>query len=327
MNKGKIFLIAVLLTYLLLLSNGCSTNNRNQNVDETTKQPKTEFVPDSQQIRFDRVGEKTYTKDNANNLTIEDIKEKYKDRTIINIINYKNYVLVESRYNIPGNPQKTYASHFDLYNLSTGDMDLLPTSDNYVQLVKIINEDNLLFLANGKNHSTPHHLFPFYIECYRGEENVNSQYDFRNRYIPRYLSVDQEEDFGFKGDEVISDIKVTITGLEILFKPAKGKEDEFHAGFTTIPLTATRYIKDNNQFTIKFNKTIIDENITCNGTKINKGNYYINSIELKEINNSSVVIVNLKDTAKFYTADIKKMIDDDLPFVEFYFSTKENEVF
>lgn len=254
-------------------------------------------------------------------LTIEDIKKKYTDRKIINIINYKDYVLVESQRDYPE------ASQFDWYNLRTGDMDILPTSPNYAQLVKVITEDKMLFVTNGKNDVSPHSTFPFYIECYRGEENVNSQYDFRDRYITKYLSVDQGVHFGNKDDEVISDIKVTLTGIEVLFEPVKGKEAKFYTAYTTIPHTKTKYIKDKHQFVIEFEKTGISQGLASKSMKTSQDSYYIKSVKFLEKSDSSIVMVNLKDTAKFYTADIKKIIDNDLPFVQFSFSGKEENIY
>ncbi|MFZ5597567.1 MAG: hypothetical protein ACOY31_11215 [Bacillota bacterium] len=313
MNKGKALLITGMLFCLLMFSTGCKTYQASEN---TATHATAGTGPANRQSDSAGFGDKPYKVENTSKLTMEDIRAKYTDRKIINVINHGDYVLVESKSDYPAT-----ASWFHWHNLKTGDMDILPTSPNYVRLVEIINENMMLFEANGKNDIGPYHSFPFYIECYRNEEN-GGQFDFRDRYIPKYFTVDQGTFFGNKGDEVISDIRITLTGIEILFKPVKGKEDHFYAGFITIPPTKTRYVKDEHQFIIEFEKTRISEEIKNKGLNVAEENYYLHSVELWEESHSSSVVVNLKDKAKLYTADIKKIYDSnsDLPYVQFYFS-------
>lgn len=314
MNKGKVLLIAGTLCCLLMFSTGCKTNPVS---DNAARNATADTGPVNPQTDRSGVEEKPYKADKTGKLTMEDIRAKYTDRKIVNVINHGDYVLVESKSDYPAT-----VSWFHWHNLKTGDIDIMPTSPYYVRLVEIINEDMMLFEASGKNDVGPYRSFPFYIECYRNEEN-GGQLDFRDRHIPKYFTVDQGTSFGNKGDEVISDIRITLTGIEVLFKPVKGREDYFYAGFITIPPTKTRYVKDKHQFIIEFEKTRISEDIKNKGLKVAEENHYLNSVELREESHSSRVAVNLKDKAKLYTADIKTIYDtnSDLPFVQFYFSS------
>lgn len=313
MNKGKVLLITGMVFCLLMFSAGCKTD---QSSDNAAKHATADNVPAIRQSDSAAVGDKPYKIDNTSKLTMEDIRTKYMDRKIVNVINHGDYVLVESQSDFP-----VTANWFHWHNLKTGDVDILPTSPNYVRLIEIINENMMLFEASGKNDVGPYRSFPFYIECYRNEEN-GGQFDFRYRHIPKYFSVDQDTFFGNKGDEVISDIRITLTGIEVLFRPVKGKEDEFYAGYIAIPPTGTRYVPDKRQFNIEFQKTGISEDLKKTGLAINQENYFLYSVELQERGSSTIVIVNLKDSAKLYTAGIKTIFDNnsDLPFVEFNFS-------
>lgn len=66
----------------------------------------------------------------------------------------------------------------------------------------------------------------------------------------------------------------------------------------------------------------ISDDLKKTDLKLDQENHFIHSVEFLEESDSSSVIVNLKDKAKLYTADIKTIYDSisDLPFVQFYFS-------
>jgi len=244
-------------------------------------------------------------------ITIDEIKQNYEGREIINIIEFKNkYVLVESR-------EAGIASGFDLYNLETGDRDILPIGTNYVQLDRIDDENRMIFLADGRNNLNSERGFPFYIVCSRGEENVSSDSDFIATYQTKYFNVNEVVEFGNKSNEVIADIRITLDGIEILFESVEGKEAEFYAGTTMIPRTKTAYDEDAHQLIITFEETNIGEKIY--DLTLREENYYIDSIQVIEENNDSKVIIRLKDSAKYYTAKTGHLTDAGLPYVEFSF--------
>lgn len=94
-------------------------------------------------------------------LTIEDIKKNYKDRPIKNIIPFKeDFVLVEWQ-------KPTFANRFDLYNLKTGEMNFVYGTTNYVKVQKIVDEDRIIFFADGRESETRYWEFPFLEDCRR----------------------------------------------------------------------------------------------------------------------------------------------------------------
>lgn len=246
--------------------------------------------------------------DNERKLSLEDVKKKYNDKEIVNIVTYKHYVLVESS-------RDTYANSFHWYNLATGDMDILPVKPHYCKLEKIVHENHITFLADGTNHINHAKVFPFSIECRKDEDDE----DFRAYYRDKYFKINEATEFGQKENEVISNVKVTLNGIEILFEPIKGKEGEFYAGNTTIPPTEISYNTEKHQLIVKFTNTRVSEDMMKLSTK-NEDNYYLDSYQVRKENDSSIVILNLKDAAKFYTADIERMTDEDLPYLRISFS-------
>lgn len=295
MNRYQKLIVIFLLmvgTYIILAYNGTNVTpgtiviNKGDNKEDN-------IVTDSQKI------------------TIEDIKQNYVSREIINITEFKNkYVLVESK-------EAGLASGFDLYNLETGDRDILPTGPNYVQLDRIVDENRIIFLADGRNNLNSERGFPFYIVCSREIENTSSESDSIATYQTKYFNIIEKVEFGNKSNEVIADIRITLDGIEILFESAKGKDAEFYAGTTMIPRAKIAYNENEHQLIITFEETIIGEKI--NNLAIREENYYIDSIQLTEENNDSIVMIELKGSAKYYTAKTGHLSDAGLPYVEFSF--------
>ncbi|MPN03727.1 hypothetical protein SDC9_150959 [bioreactor metagenome] len=247
-------------------------------------------------------------------LSVEDIKKKYAGKNIIAITKYKdNYIIVESNEGID-------ASTFELYNLTTGDRDILPTGPNYAELKEISNENHITFIADGRTHINSFRDFPFEIICKRVHEVLNYDGDFTAEYISKYFSLSEKTEFGDRDGEILSDIRSTLTGLEILFKPAKGKEAEFFAGATSAPKTRTSYNSDNNQLVIEFLNTGL-ENISLDSSK---NNYYVNSVEARKVNSDTQVLVSLKDTARYFTAKCCRIPNpnNELPYIRFEFSSE-----
>lgn len=251
-------------------------------------------------------------------LTIDDIKKKYiedGEKKIENISTYSHYALVE--YTLDSTTKC-----FDWYNLETGDKDVLLTNSINTTLKNIENENSIIFITDGMSHINGHKYFPKIIKCYRVEENTNSENDFDEIIDNLYLEIDEKVEIGNKSNEVISDIKVSLKGVEILFEPMKGYEDVFYAAYTTIPETATTYVKDKRQFIIEFKNTDLSPRI--NKSKITEQNYYISSIDIKVHGKNTNLIVNLKDTAKYYTAFLghTEPQKDDFPYVDFNFANE-----
>ncbi len=251
-------------------------------------------------------------------LTLENIVNSYESEGIgkvVGVTEYKHYVLIE--YINPADMR-----WFNWHNLKTGDKDSVGNMDTNSKLVQIISGDHLVFESDGVCTLNGHRFFPFSIECYRDYEATGYDGEFRSERKVKYLEIDEGYEFGVKSDVLISDIKVTLQGLEMLFSPMEGKEGSFYIGYTTIPVINTSYKPENNQFIIKLKNTEINPKL--NTHTIKEQNAYIKSIELKKAGSDTNAIINLKETAKYYTArnGHTEPAKDDFPFIEFAFINK-----
>lgn len=246
-----------------------------------------------------------------NKISIEDVKKYYIDREIVNITTFSNYELVESKY-------KDGNECYEFWNLNDGDRDVLPVGPNHVKLYKIVNPDKIVFLADGRNTLDGYISFPFYIECMRNKEYPNEDGDFYRIDIKRYADINEINEFGGRHVEEKADpgtlipeyniagIKTTFTGIEFLIGPAKGKENAFADGIT-MPHIKTYFDKDESKFIIELFGTKIDG---IKNTKINEGNYFINSIALSSSGDNTIVKIDLKNTARYYIESSKVLKKD-----------------
>lgn len=290
-----LFVLSLALTTFLA---GCSSiqfsERSNQNID-----PAVSSVPKD-------------TPKDASILTLEKIKEKYKKESIGEIIktyDYKNYVLVEY---LNGAHQQRY----DLFNLKTGDRDIMPL-DSEANVFDFSSGDRIVFKSLGINQLNDHKYFPYFITCNRVEEIIGSEYDFHMISRDLYKPINEEVEFGVKSGEMISDLRVTLTGFEMEFAPQEGKEDIFYADYTTIPVMKTSYNSSKNQFLVELLSTTISPDLLKK--VFMEQNRYINSIEFKEKSLNSLVIVNLKDAGKFYSAVSNQYEYTEFPSVRFIF--------
>ncbi|NGX96102.1 MAG: hypothetical protein G4V63_13030 [Candidatus Afipia apatlaquensis] len=243
-------------------------------------------------------------------LTVEKIKEKYTSGglgKIANMYDYRNFILVE--YLNPSNIQC-----FDLYNLETGDRDVMELGCN-AKVFDFSSGDRIVFESDGTNQMDGQKLFPYYITYTRAKEVTGSENDFSCGMADLYKLIDEEVEFGVKENEMISDLKVTLTGLELEFAPQKGKEGEFYSGSTAIPVMKTSYDQNKNQFVIEVFSTSISPELLRKAFK--EQNRYIKSVQFKEKGSNSSVIINLKDSAKYYTAE--SCNDEEFPYVNLIF--------
>lgn len=261
---------------------------------------------------------------NPNKLTKEDVIKGYGDGKIINITEYyssstnSDYLLVE--FLNEGDTQC-----FDWYSLKTGDRDIMPfsmaVSPTNAKLQEIVFENRLLFVTDGVNNMNGHKYFPQIVMCYRLQD-TSGDGDFNATAKVLYLPLGQEVSMGAKSQVNIADVKVSLTGVELLFEPMQGEESIFYAAYTTIPPFKTTYIKDKNQLVVEFKGTGISTSISR--LNINEQNRYISSVKLEQNGQNTIMTINLKDTAKYYTvknSHLDPMIDD-FPCAEFDFASQ-----
>lgn len=305
----------IIVSFCMLIALvGCNSNNDNEvsnsSIIEELKLENSNLKDRIEKLEGEFKDNKINSNENIDNkkdkgsFTLEEIKNQYDSDNIKNITEYTGkfskvkYVLIEVK-------EDTLANRFVLYNLRTGDKDVLPTYPYYVKFEKIESENRIIFINEGTNHISPHREFPSKIICIRDEENPNREDDFLVSSIEKklYFKLDRSVNFGLKGKEVIKDIRVTLTGIEVLFEPVEGYESDFYAGDTMLPVTETSYDEKNKEFILRFKDTKITENLKYSNFQQN--NYYIKSIKVTEEGENSLIILNIDDTAKYYTG-VKK---------------------
>lgn len=242
-------------------------------------------------------------------LTLDMVKEKYKAEKLGEIVrtyDYKNYLLVKY---IDENSRQC----FDLYNLETGDRDILITGAE-AEIFRFASGDSIELKSNGFNQYSGWKDFPYYMVFTRPEEITGNANDFRMDKRKLYKNINEEEEFGVKRDGVLHDLKVTLTGFEMEFTHQPGKEAEYNAGNVTVQAMKTSYDSTKNQLIVELIDTIVSPEMLKK--KIEEQNRYIASIEIKEKGSNSLLIVNLKETAKYYNAELEQ---DQFPRARFFF--------
>lgn len=254
----------------------------------------------------------TISNKSTNNLTVDEIKQSYAktDEKILNTKEYKNYVLVESQ-------APTLVNHFTLYDLKTGDKDILPSGIDFIDSANIINENHIILNAKGTNSESAMQIFPFEIDCLRGAENDNVDGDFIPTFIDIKFPINKQISLQGKGKEEITDIRVTVNGLQVCFGPQSGSDVSFNVDYVDIPTTDISYDKTVGELLIKFQDTLFTKSLSKTSSTLNN-NTYIKSLSLKENENSTIVTIKLNDSAQYYIGK-KASIEASIPYMEIQF--------
>lgn len=245
-------------------------------------------------------------------LTLDEIKQSYSktDEKILNTKEYKNYILVESQ-------APTLANHFTLYDLKTGDKDILPSGIDFIESANIINENNIILYANGTNSESEAQSFPFEIDCMRGAENINVDGDFNPTYKDIKFPINKQISLKGKRKEVITDIRITVNGLQACFGPQGGTEESFNADYVDIPATDISYDKTSGELSLKLQDTLFSKSLS-DSISLLKSNTYIKSLSLKEKEKSAIITIKLNDSAQYYTGK-KATIEIGIPYMDIQF--------
>lgn len=234
-------------------------------------------------------------------LTIEDVKKTYTEEKILNIVQVNDeYVLVESQ-------RETCVNIFELYNLKTGDKDIMPTRTEFVTLEKIENENYIVFLSSGKNSESAFGTFPYYIRCIRTKNDVKSTDDFIALIEDKYYKLSYSVSSGSKECDLLSDIIVTLDSIQVLFKPIPGQEAQFFAANTDIPVMRTYYVEDKNQMIIEMKKTQVSDIFKEKKEILTGKNRYIDSIRVVQDKENVKLIIDLEDYTREYITKVKRV--------------------
>jgi hypothetical protein len=253
-------------------------------------------------------------KNNKLPLTIEKIKENYKEILSLEEFN-DHYVLVQYKQEYDG-------TGFDLYNLKTGNKDIVATN-GFSKLIKIINENEFLFLESGKAIDSSYWISPYYLRCTRVKEVANTEGSFKAVVEPAFFNIDESIVFGDKDSDMISQVDSSRDLLSVIFSPVLGKEIMFFADYSNVPVTSTSYIKDKNQLILEFKDCEIDGNL-INVKHDISDNEYISGYKIIKASKDSKLIIDLKSTTKSYKCSIQGE-SNGLVKLDIMFKSKEEE--
>ncbi|QHE52828.1 AMIN domain-containing protein [Pontibacillus sp. HMF3514] len=299
------FLVIGPLVFLLLgctniEKSGTATSANNNDSTVSTKAPR-----QSQQK-----GNKQHTNDAKKPLTMEQLKKKVKDN-ILEVTKYESsYALVKSE------------NSYQFFDLMTGTSKSLPVNVDNIKSYQIKDKDHIRFLADGTNRLNSKRVLPYYFDCIR----VTTDGPFARHDVKTYFPLNNALEFGGKPDEVVSDIRFTMNGLQILFTPQKSKEAMFYADYTTIPVTTTSYNEMTNTFVVEFKQTQLSKEIN----KVNvRPNDFIKRINTKTEGENVQISIELKSAAEVYSGNVGHLKNkNNFPFLTFTFAQKSfKEVF
>lgn len=318
MNRKFYYVFCLICITAIILVSGCSLS-KTENVPQDTNGGKS--------VSSDMNGGKTQDNLTQDKLTLEGIKQSYANtgEKIICTKEYENYVVVESQpSDSPG--------VLTLYNLKTGDKDVLPGNGYRIdfQKINIVDENHIVLYTEGNNYINGYQAFPFEIDCQRGSENTSLDNDFIPYYKDVKLPIAKQISLrGKNTKEEITDIRVTVNGLQVCFGPQSSDDMNFGAAYVDCPGTDISYDKASGEFTLKFKDTRIAKSYTDNSPK-SYSNSYIKSINLKENGDSAAIIIKLNDLAKYYTGK-KSEVDYDvqnslgIPYMDIQFFNSNME--
>lgn len=295
MNKKISFILCMICVAVIILVSGCNSGKTKTNLSNID-------------------GDKT-----KNKLTLEQIKQSYSktDEKVLNTQEHRNYVLVESQVSTNGN-------RFILYDLKTGDKDILPSSAYSIDSAKIIDENNITLYSNGAYSQSAWQTFPYEIDCTRGAENSSSDGDFIPIYKDIKFPIDKQISIKGKGKEIINDIRVTLNGIQICFGPQDSKDANFYADYADAPSFEISYDQTAGDFSLKFQDTKIINALTNTSSLLNS-NTFIKSLDLKEVGDSAILTIKLNESTKYFSgkkAHIYKTTDgvqNEIPYLDMQF--------
>lgn len=281
--------LGVLVIIIFLLTSCYSVDSQQNSSLETEKQGE-----DTDSINRDE-------ENNNDRLTIDEIKKQYTDSKILSIHKIDDrFVLIESQ-------KETFANVFELYDLDSGDKDIMPTMAEYVSLKEMIDENNFIFLSSGKNSESSIGVFPYLIKFSRVKSDINSTDDFIEISEEKYFGLNESISSGSKGDcSILSDIIVTLGSIQVLFEPIPGQEAGFYAADSDIPKTTTIYSEETREMVVEMEVSEISNQLE-EGKIDTQKNDYVDFIKVEKSNKVIKLILGISPEAEKYMMEKKRI--------------------
>jgi len=232
----------------------------------------------------------------------------------------EDYLLVE--HQVP-----TYSNKFYIHNLATGDVDVMPTYSYFVTLEEVINENHIVFRANGKNSESVIGQFPFLITCIRDKVDPDRIDDYSEITTDLYLPLGTATTSGSKPSDQLSEIVVTYNDIRLLFTPKPGQEVGFFAAETDIPVTRIEYDIEDQVFLVHLENADLDPTFIDQIKGINEQTY-IQDVEVIRTKNDLIIAIRLVEGELMYQPSIKRTYrqidgDDSLPYLQIEFKSSD----
>jgi hypothetical protein len=201
-----------------------------------------------------------------------------------------------------------FYNEFILYNSKTGNYDYLARNAKFL---KAEDENHLFFEITGDWNDGAFFRFPYIQEYIRKAAAGEGLDEFYSIDHPGFYELSRPVKGGSKDCDKLSAVNATFNGIDFLFKPADGiDEDAFYTAASYIPPTETSYDDNTNQFTILLDKCQLDGSIRTGIEVKTDDNPYMSSYTVQQNDNAIYIVVTLRPAAAGYAMDIGKVPGD-----------------
>lgn len=139
--------------------------------------------------------------------------------------------------------------------------------------------------------------------------------------MDKYFRTDEPVEFGSGSKAVISDLRITLKGVELLFEPQDTADPAYKSWPMPLPQMRTFYVKEKNQPVIMFQDTLANVGSLKQKMKTASGNSFIKSVEIFSEERSSKILIHLKSPASFFHVEESRLSEGGMPIALFAFSS------
>lgn len=234
--------------------------------------------------------------------TLDEVKKYYKEQLVhYNKID-QHGIFVAYRDDV--------GMRYDIVDLEQQEIYRLPIMAGDLKFESVLNESEIVFLADGTNYLNSYEKFPYLVRM------IKSRNGYRIVEEEKWNSVgtNLKAVAGKKGS--VYDIAVNFDGIQIMFEPIEEDASNFYAAYTDIPETSI-YFDENKRMVIAFEDALISDKIQP-GLLISIKNHYIQYIQFQQENNRAKMTIILNENAETYGV-LKRHLEEKIPIFEIKF--------
>jgi hypothetical protein len=204
---------------------------------------------------------------------------------------------------------------FTWYDFASGRSYRLPVGPlTEARVVQILGATDITLLNLGSDCDCNYLPFPYELHCSRATTTSAFTCDVEKTYFP----VGSAVRFGSKPGEVLTQVTLTLDGVELAFGPEPGKKGEFMADYTSVPPAETGY-QSPDVFTLTFQDAVPAAGLA----PPSGGNAFLRGVTVRRVGGNLEVDLALKPSvARYYTGDLENewLQEWSVPFLELRFS-------